>query len=101
MTSTVPPVRPIARLIFCVLGSLTAVALIVIVAVPVDLMTGFIAGDETLLAMAAYLRLLTPISLVAGLLGPDWGCSPGGCRRPLRWAPPSPPASLRPEWVRW
>lgn len=73
MTVSVPPVRPLARLIFCALGSLTAVALVVIVAVPVDLLTGFVAGDEALLVLAAYLRVLAPVSLVGGLLGAALG----------------------------
>lgn len=73
MTADVPAVRPLARLILCALGSLTAVALVVIVAVPVDLITGFVEGDEALLVLVAYLRLLAPVSLVGGLLGAALG----------------------------
>lgn len=73
MTSSVPPVRPIARLIFCALGSLTAVGLTVIVAVPVEVMADRISGDQALYALAVLVQVLAPVSLVGGLLGAALG----------------------------
>ncbi|GAB3191380.1 hypothetical protein [Nesterenkonia suensis] len=73
MSSAVPPVRPMARLVFCALGSLTAVALIVIVAVPVEVMLGRISSDQALYALAVLVQGLAPVSLVGGLLGAALG----------------------------
>lgn len=74
MTMTSAAARPgprhlLRRLITALAAVLVATLAVVVIALPVDLMTGFLAPETLLSGLGGYLWLLTPVAAVSGLLG--------------------------------
>lgn len=73
-----PPV-PGRRVLFCAAGAALGTALILLVALPVDVIQGFLAGGDLIRAAGTYAVAMIPVGALAGALG-------GGVGAYSRWS---------------
>lgn len=79
MDEPLQPPAPGRRVLFCAAGAALGAALVLLVALPVDVIQGFLEGGDLLRAAGSYAVAMVPVAALAGALG-------GGVGAYSRWS---------------